>query len=268
MICLQCNKEFIKSHNRQIYCSIQCSKIQRKEYNKKYGELEKTKAKKLEYNSSDRAKELAKKRNRSEKTKEIKRKWARSVEGQKYSKEYKKKYQQTAEYKQRRREFDKKYNQTERRKEYKKNYDKEYVKSGKMKLSRQKYNKSEKGRATTNKYMLTKYHSDSTFKLVMNIRNRLSHYLKIKNIKKEHRTFKMIGCTPEYLKTYLEKKFYSNPETGEKMTWKNHTIHGWHIDHIIPLDKAESSKDLEKLAHYTNLQPLWSMENWKKKNKY
>ena len=251
MICIVCNKDFVRAHLNQKYCSKECAKV-----------------KKLEYNSSDRAKELAKKRNSSEKTKEIKRKWAKSAEGQKYSKEYRKEYEQTAEYKQRRREFEKKNNQTEKRKEYIKNYNKEYGKTGKYKLAREKYNKSEKGRATTNKYMSTKYHSDSTFKLVMNIRNRLNKYLEIKNIKKEHKTFKMIGCTPEYLKTYLEKKFYSNPETGEKMTWKNHTIHGWHVDHIIPLDKAEDYKDLEKLAHYTNLQPMWSMENWRKKNKY
>ena len=51
------------------------------------------------------------------------------------------------------------------------------------------------------------------------------------------------------------------------MTWKNHTIDGWHIDHIIPLSSAKTSKDVEKLMHYTNLQPMWAIENIKKSDK-
>ena len=51
------------------------------------------------------------------------------------------------------------------------------------------------------------------------------------------------------------------------MTWKNHSVKGWHIDHIIPMDSAKSPKDIEKIMHYTNLQPMWSKENISKSNK-
>jgi hypothetical protein len=47
------------------------------------------------------------------------------------------------------------------------------------------------------------------------------------------------------------------------MTWKNNTINGWHIDHIIPCE-AFNLFDIEeqkKCFHYTNLQPLWSNIN-------
>ena len=75
---------------------------------------------------------------------------------------------------------------------------------------------------------------------------------------KTNTTFKIVGCTPEFLKEYLEKQFILG------MTWKNHGFYGWHIDHIIPLSKAKTLKDFEKLCHYTNLQPLWAEENLKK----
>ena len=40
----------------------------------------------------------------------------------------------------------------------------------------------------------------------------------------------------------------------------------WHIDHIIPLSSAIDEKTLIKLCHYTNLQPLWALDNLRKNN--
>jgi 5-methylcytosine-specific restriction endonuclease McrA len=45
------------------------------------------------------------------------------------------------------------------------------------------------------------------------------------------------------------------------MSWDNHGVEGWHVDHIIPLASAQSLSELENLFHYTNLQPLWAEEN-------
>ena len=63
------------------------------------------------------------------------------------------------------------------------------------------------------------------------------------------------------LQEYLEKQFKSG------MTWKNHSLKGWHIDHIIPLNSAKTPEVVEKLMHYTNLQPMWATYNLKKGNK-
>ena len=49
------------------------------------------------------------------------------------------------------------------------------------------------------------------------------------------------------------------------MSWDNHGE--WHIDHIIPLSSAKDEYEFFKLCHYTNLQPLWANENYKKGKK-
>jgi hypothetical protein len=51
------------------------------------------------------------------------------------------------------------------------------------------------------------------------------------------------------------------------MSWDNHNHKGWHIDHKVPLSSANSVEEIFKLSHYTNLQPLWCEENYKKGKK-
>jgi hypothetical protein len=70
-----------------------------------------------------------------------------------------------------------------------------------------------------------------------------------------------LGCSVRELKIYLESKFQSG------MSWDNHGE--WHIDHIKPLSSFNLSNRDEylKACHYTNLQPLWAKDNFKKNNK-
>ena len=71
----------------------------------------------------------------------------------------------------------------------------------------------------------------------------------------------ILGCTINDFKTHIENNF------KDGMTWDNYSYYGWHIDHIIPLSSANSDEELMKLCHFTNLQPLWYLENLKKSNK-
>jgi hypothetical protein len=73
----------------------------------------------------------------------------------------------------------------------------------------------------------------------------------------------LLGCTLEEYKHYLESKFQPG------MNWDNHTKHGWHIDHIIPVSSFNLSDEsqLKKAFHYTNTQPLWAKDNISKKDK-
>ena len=70
-----------------------------------------------------------------------------------------------------------------------------------------------------------------------------------------------LGCSILELRCYLENKFCSG------MSWTNWGA--WHIDHIIPLSSFDLTdrEQFLRACHYTNLQPLWAVDNLKKHNK-
>lgn len=82
-----------------------------------------------------------------------------------------------------------------------------------------------------------------------------------KGFKKTTKTAELLGCDWLTFKIHIESKFQ------EGMAWENHSFMGWHIDHIIPLDTAKTPEEVAILSHYTNLQPLWSKDNWDKGTK-
>ena len=139
-----------------------------------------------------------------------------------------------------------------RRKErYIENADKELVRNKKY------YNKN---KSEIIKNLTIKRKTNPIFRLKNNMRSRLIQFLKSNNLHKDNQTFDIVGCSPEFLKEYLEKQF------TEGMSWDlvgNHI----HIDHIIPLSSSNNKDEIYKLCHYTNLQPLWSKDNLKKSNK-
>src|SRR3989304_2320229 len=96
---------------------------------------------------------------------------------------------------------------------------------------------------------------DSLFKLKFLLQSRINHIYCALKYKKKNRTMELVGCDLQTLKEYIEKQF------KEGMTWENHGFYGWHIDHIIPLGTAKTEEEMIKLCHYTNLQPLWALEN-------
>jgi hypothetical protein len=97
------------------------------------------------------------------------------------------------------------------------------------------------------------------YNIARSVRSRLRRFLKSKNVTKKNKTFDIVGCTPQFLKEYLEAQFTNG------MSWDNRSE--WHIDHIIPLSSVKTEDELYKLCHYKNLQPLWAEDNLKKSNK-
>ncbi|KKK99258.1 hypothetical protein LCGC14_2634540 [marine sediment metagenome] len=105
---------------------------------------------------------------------------------------------------------------------------------------------------------------DINYKIKHILRSRLC--AAIKNDYKSGSAVNDLGCSIEELKQHLENQFYLHPKTKEEMNWDNYSLHGWHIDHIIPLanfDLTSRCKFLEACC-YNNLQPLWAEDNLSK----
>jgi len=118
-----------------------------------------------------------------------------------------------------------------------------------------------KNKVKINERIKKQYVENEIFRLRTNIKNRIKLFLKSKQITKKNTTFEIVGCNPKELKEHIEKQF----KIG--MSWENYGYYGWHIDHIIPLSSAKTEEDVYRLSHYSNLQPLWCEENYKKGNK-
>jgi hypothetical protein len=103
-----------------------------------------------------------------------------------------------------------------------------------------------------------KRQTDKFYKYKQKIRTTMNRAFTRKLVKKSKKTELLLGCSMDFFLKYLEGLFKPG------MTFDNHGTHGWHIDHIVPLKVAKTIEEIEKLCHYTNLQPLWAEENLKK----
>jgi len=160
--------------------------------------------------------------------------------------------------KQKKAEYDKNYrkNNAEKIKEYKKNYLSFEKNKIKHYLKCKEYSKLTKDKR--NQHLKNKKKNNINFKILTNLRSRISHA--VKKLKKANKTKNLIGISLDELRSYLESKFQSG------MNWENYGHKGWHIDHIIPCVSFDLSdpEQQKKCFHYTNLQPLWWFDNLKK----
>lgn len=106
-----------------------------------------------------------------------------------------------------------------------------------------------------------KYATNTEYRLKHIIRVMVSRTCKALKTTKRNKSLKYIGCTIDELKLYIESKFKPG------MSWDNYGLHGWHLDHIKPLCSFTADEMLIA-NHYTNLQPLWSIENLSKGGNY
>jgi len=101
------------------------------------------------------------------------------------------------------------------------------------------------------------------FRLKTILRSAISTKLRKSKAEKSNKNLELIGCSINELRKYLESKF------KDGMSWSNYGMHGWHIDHIKPCDSFDLKDPLQQKEcfHYSNLQPLWALENILKSNK-
>ena len=112
-------------------------------------------------------------------------------------------------------------------------------------------------RKVENEYRRQRYANDPAFRILISCRTRIRKALEGIGEKIES-TKDLIGCPIEQLKSHLESQFV------EGMTWDNYGE--WHIDHILPCASFDLTdpEQQKECFHYTNLQPLWAVDNLSK----
>ena len=100
--------------------------------------------------------------------------------------------------------------------------------------------------------------TDTQYALRTVLRNRFKSALRDQGATKTVSAISLVGCTIPELKAHLESQF------RDSMTWENRGT--WHIDHIRPCASFDLSRmsQQKKCFHFTNLQPLWAVDNFKK----
>jgi len=98
--------------------------------------------------------------------------------------------------------------------------------------------------------------SDPLFALATLCRSRIRLFIIASGLRKTESSSTLIGCSWAALKVHLEQRFTAG------MSWENRGA--WHVDHVIPLASAVTDTDVLRLCHYTNLQPLWKLDNQRK----
>jgi len=281
-LCSICGNKFSKILNAQRYCSTECVKKNkynksqlRKESQKEYyqrPEVKERRRKNFQNHSSEQReiyninqrryqKKARDNPNYKIKAKEYMEARREKPEVIKKTKEYSKSYNSNPEVKKRKKEYMRVWRQKPETIEHNKNYYKVYYSNPEVKKRKLELKKTRKSKDKLNKYRTKRRLEDPGYKAIGNLRSGLNKLFRRKpSMNKNLSTLKLIGCSREELKIHLEKQFRPG------MNWENYNYNGWHIDHIIPLSTAKSFEEIveKKLMHYTNLQPLWRLDNQKK----
>ncbi len=116
----------------------------------------------------------------------------------------------------------------------------------------------EKKREINRRRYSKRLRSDPTFALRVKLGNRIACAVRRGSPNPKRHTMELIGCSGLELKIHIESLWLDG------MNWSNWSPSGWHIDHVIPLASAKTDDEMIALCHYTNLQPLWAVDNIKK----
>jgi len=98
-------------------------------------------------------------------------------------------------------------------------------------------------------------------KAAAGIRQRNRYIIKNIDTVNDETVMNMLGCTRLQFKNHIESYF----EPG--MSWHNHGA--WHQEHDKPLSKFDllDKKQVKIANHYTNIYPMWGLNNYIKYNK-
>jgi len=142
-------------------------------------------------------------------------------------------------------------------KEKRENYKNDTEKFKKRSIENREKGDKEKRRKYHREY-ISKRMEDPIFKFKFNIRTTIRNSIKSKGYSKNSKSFDILGVDFITFKKHIERQF------DKWMTWENYGK--WHLDHIIPIDSADTEDEIIRLNHYTNFRPLEAIENISKSN--
>jgi hypothetical protein len=105
--------------------------------------------------------------------------------------------------------------------------------------------------------------TDLPYAIACGLRSRINQALrKYPHVRLSASMMRLLGCTANELLQHLESRFLPG------MSRENRKL--WHIDHIRPLASFDlTDPEQQRIAcHYTNLQPLWARDNFRKGKRY
>lgn len=110
--------------------------------------------------------------------------------------------------------------------------------------------------------MKKRYKTNVRHNIECRLRASLNQAIRLAGVRKSEKSFALIGCSPQQLVAYIESKFLPG------MSWMKRRL--IHIDHIRPAASFDLSDPEQQRAcfHYSNLQPLWALDNRKKGSLY
>lgn len=109
-------------------------------------------------------------------------------------------------------------------------------------------------------YLKKRRETDVHFRLQARLRTRVRMALKRYNKSKSASSEDLLGCSILFFKEYFCSLF------TDGMTWDKFMAGDIHVDHIKPckLFNLAIDKEQKECFHYTNLQPLWKIDNLRK----
>ena len=144
-------------------------------------------------------------------------------------------------------------------------YNQKYYSNPKTRAERQAYGKAYRQRPEVRARLREKENrqrkEDPQFVLRQGLRCRIRSALAAQSTYKTETTETLLGCTIEEFKARLQSLFLPG------MHWNNRQA--WHIDHRIPCARFDLTDPAQQRAcfHFTNLQPLWKIDNLRKGSK-
>lgn len=131
--------------------------------------------------------------------------------------------------------------------------------SEKFKATQEKFESSEK-----RKQWRLEYGRKLDVKVGKRLRTRVWEMIKKQGASKQYKFDEYLGCTVVFFMSYIESLW------EDEMSWDNYTHSGWHLDHIRPCASFDLTDPAQQRQcfHYSNYQPLWAKDNFKKNSFY